>query len=261
MYISFFNSFKERLVNGQVPDSFWVDCFPIKSSFFEKFNTDEYKVGNFRTLKDLETLGYQDTLFDYKQSEVKAVYGCEFLTEPYTTYRTQNINGVDYSMIETQRYTYLSARMNYRYEQIPDTLITKDASASIARGLVKYDWEQTRFLVHYFNHPAEGPNFYFAKDCTNDGTTLWMGYVPDKQAMVNNLCNMGQCPGIFPISGTDFGGFLFADTSGNLIKVINFENPTDFNGNSFVYQYPNVTTVINKEDGSKANWATFVDLA
>lgn len=262
MYINFFNSFKERLANGEVPNEFWVDCYPVKQSFFEKYNTDEYKIENFRTMDDLERLGFEGTQFGYNQKLNYADYCCEYLTEPQTFYKDRVINGSPYKVIETQRYNYLSAQMNYSYHEVQGQDTYKAPSASIARGLVSYDYTNQMFLVHFFNHTENkfDGDFKFANNCCNDGTTLWMGYIPDKQEMVNQLCQNGVANTICPIYGKDFRGFVFADTSGHLIKYIDFETAQDFNGGSFVYQYPDVITINNKETNQKVNWATFAKL-
>ena len=260
--IVFFNDFKERLANGKVPNMFWVTCYPVTNEFFEKLNTDEYKIENFRTIADLNKVGFDSMKFQYNQVGHIAEYACEYLTQPYTQYITKYINNVPYHVIGTQRYTYLSAQMNYRYTAINDSNINyTNTSGMNAPGCVCYNESNQKFLVHFFNHPAlpQAPDFEFADGSKNDGTTLYMGYVPNKETIVCDMAQMGTSRGIYPIYGSDFRGFVFADTSGHLINYYDFKESINFNGGSFVYKYPETWTITGA-DGVSAKWATFINL-
>lgn len=264
----FFNSFKERLMKGEVPASFWIDCFPVKDVFFtsEKFNTDDYGIENFRTLKELKQKGFDDVQFGYDQKTVYANYCCEYVTTPnfqYTTGYTKSSDdsvGYEYKKLASQLYSYQSAQMCYRFTEVTEGQSYKSPSAAIARGIVNYDAKESKFFVHYFNHPdlPAVPNFDFGNGMVNDGTTLYMGYVPARQELVNGLCKTGLYDGIYPIYGDDFRGFVFADTSGNLIDYVDFETTYDFDGDCFVYKYPE--TFSKTSDGVSANWAVFAKL-
>lgn len=260
--IVFFNDFKERLANGKVPNSFWVTCYPVTDEFFSKLNTEDYKIENFRTVNELEKAGFNSMKFEYDQKGYYSEYCCEYLTQPYTQYITRYVNNVPYHVVGTQRYTYLSAQMNYRYTNVSsaDIHVTQESGMNAA-GCVNYVPEKQKFLVHFFNHtalPAE-PDFTFSDGSKNDGTTLYMGYVPNKETMVCNMAQTGIHNSIYPIYGTGFRGFVFADTSGNLINYYDFKQPIDFDGGSFVYEFPETWTITNT-DGVSAKWATFIDL-
>lgn len=262
MKTTLFNDFKDRLLAGKLPTSFWVDCYPVTSDFFDTFNTDEYKVENFRTMDELvKTEPSRSWQFGYDQKCVRAEYCCEYITEPefqYTTKTTED--GGVYTTVASQRYAYQSAQMCYRFEENPENSARKVDSAAIARGLVNYSPEEAKYFVHFFNHPdlPSGPNFDFGDGKKNDGTTLYMGFVPGKQELVNGLCNNGYYDGIFPIYGNAFQGFVLADTSGNLICYMDLETPKDFDGGCFVYQFPGTCTINNSAFSAK--WATFASL-
>lgn len=261
MYISFFNNFKERLVNGKLKDSFWVDCYPVTDAFFTNLNTDEHKVENFRTVKDLVAKGWNGLCFSYEQKSVYAEYCCEYLTEPYTMYTNKQIGNANYRVIASQRYKFKGARMNYRYVEDPAGKTVLGAGTPIATGLVRYDYTTRSWLVHFFNHLdlPQPPNFHFATGVENDGTVIYMGYVPSKQQMVDDLAIRGRCDGILPIYGRGFRGLVFADKAGELIEYIDFEDPADFEGGCFVYRFPEVTEITDPS-GLSAKWATFARL-
>lgn len=256
----FFNSFKERLLSGKVPGTFYVNCYPVKENFFgDTFNSDDYKVENFRTMDELNKKEFIDAQFGYKQKSVYAEYCCEYVTTPNFQYNERTIDGVGtYDVLSSQLYSYQSAQMCYRFTDFPGGEEYKTPSASIAYGQVVYNDTNSKFLVHFFNHESSEYDFNFGNGIVNDGTTIFMGFVPSKQDLVNGLCRKGNYTGIYPIYGEDFRGLVFADTSGNLIQYVDFEQKRDFYGGCFVYHYPEVYTINN--DGNSMNWATFASL-
>ena len=252
-----FNAFKERLINGKVPTSFGIYCYPVTDSFFEILNTDDYKVENFRTLSDLQNMDFTNTIFWYTQKQFNANYCCQFITTPEIYYRTQQINSAYYTTISSSRNTYCSAEMDYRYNDLDvDTF----CNGTIAYGVVNYDTANQNFLVHFFNHPDDyNPNFVYEDGRVNDGTNIWIGYIPQKETLVNQMCQTGQSEVIYPIYGASLRGLVFIDVEGNLVCYTKFSESLNFDGGSFVYEFPQTTTTVD-ENGTTIKWATFISL-
>lgn len=75
----FFNSFKEKILNGQVPNMFDVHGTPVTSDFIDIFDNDEIKLEQYKTLDDFnkyangnDTKTLEQTTFRYEE------YGVEY---------------------------------------------------------------------------------------------------------------------------------------------------------------------------------------
>ena len=75
----FFNSFKEKILNGQVPNMFDVHGTPVTSDFIDIFDNDEIKLEQYKTLDDFNkyangngTKTLEQTTFKYEE------YGVEY---------------------------------------------------------------------------------------------------------------------------------------------------------------------------------------
>ena len=75
----FFNSFKEKILNGQVPNMFDVHGTPVTSDFIDIFDNDEIKLEQYKTLDDFnkyakgnDTKTLEQTTFKYEE------YGVEY---------------------------------------------------------------------------------------------------------------------------------------------------------------------------------------
>ena len=75
----FFNSFKEKILNGKVPNMFDVHGTPVTSDFIDIFDNDEIKLEQYKTLDDFNkyangngTKTLEQTTFRYEE------YGVEY---------------------------------------------------------------------------------------------------------------------------------------------------------------------------------------
>ena len=51
----FFNSFKEKILNGQVPQSFDVTGVPVNSKFFDSYDNTDIAIEQYKNLSDFDT--------------------------------------------------------------------------------------------------------------------------------------------------------------------------------------------------------------
>jgi hypothetical protein len=75
----FFNSFKEKILNGQVPDVFTVSGTPVTSDFFDTFDNETIRLDQYKSLDDFDkyangngTKTLEETTFKYEE------YGVEY---------------------------------------------------------------------------------------------------------------------------------------------------------------------------------------
>lgn len=84
----FFNSFKEKILNGQVPQSFDVTGVPVNSKFFDSYDNTDIAIEQYKNLSDFDTYArnvsgipkFKDTMFEYSS------YGVE-----YSAYQNDDI--------------------------------------------------------------------------------------------------------------------------------------------------------------------------
>ena len=75
----FFNSFKEKMMNGKVPSQFDVIGFPVNSSFMEAYDNDEIAITQYRNIEDFKTYSknvenmpsFESTLFKFDSYDVE----------------------------------------------------------------------------------------------------------------------------------------------------------------------------------------------
>lgn len=85
----FFNSFKERILRGDIPAEFELSGAPVTSKFFDAYDNSDITIEQFRTLSDFDTYHtgnsavppLKETLFEYSS------YGVE-----YSTYEADDIS-------------------------------------------------------------------------------------------------------------------------------------------------------------------------
>ena len=87
----FFNSFKEKILNGQVPNMFDVHGTPVTSDFIDIFDNDEIKLEQYKTLDDFDkyakgndTKTLEQTTFKYEEFgvEYSAYYNNDVSEKP-----------------------------------------------------------------------------------------------------------------------------------------------------------------------------------
>ena len=87
----FFNSFKEKILNGQVPNMFDVHGTPVTSDFIDIFDNDEIKLEQYKTLDDFnkyakgnDTKTLEQTTFRYEEFgvEYSAYYNNDVSEKP-----------------------------------------------------------------------------------------------------------------------------------------------------------------------------------